>query len=208
MSCRCIEKPLPRCDYEDTSHMAELTKSQVTQLLQRWSDGEATAIEDLMPLVYDELRQLAKRYLRKERQGHTLETSALVHEAYVRLIDQNRVQWRNRAHFYAISAQTMRRILVDHARSHLYQKRGGGAVKVSLDEALHVGSESPAHLVALDEALERLSAKDQQKCRIVEMRFFGGLTHPEIAEVLEVSLSTVERQWRVARAWLYQALES
>ena len=180
---------------------------QVTQLLQRWGDGEQQAFDQLLPLVYGELRGLARRYLRRERHGHTLETSALVHEAYVRMIGQQKVEWRNRAHFFAISAQMMRRILVDHARAHLYQKRGGGAQKVSLDEALHVGAEPSESLLAVDDALERLAEQDPEKARLVEMRFFGGLTHPEIAEVLDVSLSTVERQWRVARAWLYSALD-
>lgn len=180
---------------------------QVTQLLRRWGNGEQHAVEQLLPLVYGELRGLAKRYLRRERQGHTLETSALVHEAYVRMIGQQKVEWRNRAHFFAISAQMMRRILVDHARAHLYKKRGGGAQKVSLDEALHVGAEPSQALVAVDDALKQLAEQDPDKARLVEMRFFGGLSHPEIAEVLDVSLSTVERQWRVARAWLYSHLE-
>ena len=184
------------------------TQSEVTRLLQRWSDGEERAMEELLPLVYDELRILARSYLRKERQGHTLETSALVHEAYVRLIDANQVAWQGRSHFYGIAAQTMRRILVDHARSHLYQKRGGGAPKVALDEALQLGTERPEDLVALDDALNQLAENDAHKARIVEMRFFGGLSHPEIAEIMGVSLSTIERQWRVARAWLYQALEN
>ena len=159
-----------------------------------------------MPLVYDELRVRAKRYLVRERQGHTLETSALVHEAYVKLVDQDRAKWSNRSHFYAIAAQTMRRILVDHARAHLYQKRGGGAAKVELDEALRLGAEQPPDLVALDDALKRLATADPEQSQLVELRFFGGLSHPEIAEVLGVSLSTVERKWRLARAWLYQAL--
>lgn len=183
------------------------SKSQVTQLLQRWSGGEEAAVEELLPLVYEELRGLARHYLRRERAGHTLETSALVHEAYVRLIDGSKVEWKGRSHFYGIAATTMRRILVDHARSHLYQKRGGGAAKVSLDEAYQLGTERPEDLVALDETLNQLAENDVQKARIVEMRFFGGLSHAEIAEVLGVSVSTVERQWRVARAWLYQALE-
>jgi len=176
------------------------SSSQVTELLERWSEGEETAFEELLPLVYEELRGLARHYLRKERAGHTLETSALVHEAYVRLIDGNKVEWKGRSHFYGIAANTMRRILVDHARSRLYQKRGGGMAKVSLDEAYQLGSERQEDLVALDEALNLLAENDVQKAKIVEMRFFGGLSHPEIAEVLGVSLSTVERQWRVARA--------
>lgn len=189
--------------------MAEPSKDQVTRLLQRWSDGHLDAMPQLMDVVYAELRDLARRYLRKERSGHTLETSALVHEAYVKLVDQNRVRWQSRAHFYAIAAQTMRRILVDHARSHAYQKRGGGARKVSLEDALQIGdAERAPDLVALDDALKRLAESDPDRARLVELRFFGGLSHPEIAEVLGVSTSTVERQWRLARAWLYKALSS
>ena len=178
----------------------------VTQLLQRWSEGKRDALEELMPMVYDELRLLAQRYLRRERDGHTLETSALVNEAYMKLLGQNRVAWQGRSHFYAIAAQTMRRILVDHARSHSYQKRGGEARKLPLDEALQVAAERPPDLVALDQALDRLAEVDVERAHLVELRFFGGLTHPEIAEVLGVSLSTVERQWRLARAWLYRQL--
>ena len=186
--------------------MPERAPEQVTRLLQRWGDGDKQAMEALMPLVYDELRSLAKRYLVRERQGHTLETSALVHEAYVKLVGQADVRWSNRSHFYAIAAQTMRRILVDHARSHKYEKRGGGAPKVQLDEALQLGTEQPPDLIALDEALQRLAVADAQQSQLVELRFFGGFTHPEIAEVLGVSLTTVERKWRLARAWLYQTL--
>ncbi|MCP4660818.1 MAG: sigma-70 family RNA polymerase sigma factor [bacterium] len=186
--------------------MNEPSPNHVTQLLQRLTEGEQEAMQELMPLVYDEMRRMARRYLRSERPDHTLETSALVHEAYLKLTDQSRVQWRNRAHFYGIAAQTMRRILVDHARSHGYQKRGGDAQKVSLDEALHFDAERAPDLVALDDALKRLAETDPQKSQLVELRFFGGLSHPEIAEVLGVSTSTVERQWRLARAWLYRAL--
>lgn len=181
-------------------------KEEVTLLLRRWGDGEPEAMEALMPLIYSELRTIARRYLRREREGHTLETSALVHEAYFRLVDQNRVQWGGRSHFYAVAAQSMRRILVDHARGHRYQKRGGGAPRVPLDEAFHLGDERPVDLVALDDALKELAQEDPQKAQLVELRFFGGLSHPEIAEVLDVSLSTVERSWRLARAWLYRAL--
>lgn len=188
--------------------MGESADQKVTRLLQRWGAGEEDALAALMPLVYDELRLLARSYLRKERSGHTLETSALVNEAYVRLIDQSEVDWQSRSHFYGIAAKTMRRILVDHARRQLYKKRGGGAHKVSLDEALHVGAERPEDLVALDEVLARLAENDPEKARLVELRFFGGLSQPEAAKVLGVSLSTVERQWRVAKAWLYQALET
>ena len=188
--------------------MSEAPDRQVTKLLQRWGAGEDEALEALMPLVHEELQKLARSYLRKERAGHTLETGALVNEAYVRLIDQNAVDWQSRSHFYGIAAKTMRRVLVDHARRQLYQKRGGGARKVSLDEALHVGAQRPEDLVALDDALARLSENDPDKSRLVELRFFGGLSQPEAAKVLGGSLSTVERQWRVAKARLYQALEA
>jgi RNA polymerase sigma factor (TIGR02999 family) len=182
------------------------TKSEVTRLLHAWSGGEKKAAEELLPLVYEELRVLARHYMRKERPGHTLETRALVHEAYVRLVDGSQVEWKGRGHFYGIASQTMRRILVDHARHHLYQKRGGGAPKIPLDDAPQLGVERPEELVALDDALHQLAEHDPEKARIVELRFFGGLTQSEIAEVLDVSLSTVERQWRVARAWLHRAL--
>jgi RNA polymerase sigma factor (TIGR02999 family) len=182
------------------------SKSQVTRLLQRWSDGDEQAIGKLMPLVYSELRGLASRHLRAERSDLTLETSALVHEAYLKLIDQSRVQWRNRAHFFAIAAQTMRRILVDHARSRGSKKRGGEVRKVVLDEAVQVARDQPIDLVALDDALKLLADTDPEKSRLVEMRFFGGLTHDEIAEVMQVSTSTVERHWRMARAWLFKTM--
>ncbi|MCP3963440.1 MAG: sigma-70 family RNA polymerase sigma factor [bacterium] len=188
--------------------MTPPSRDHVTRLLQRWGEGEQEAMEALMPLVYGELRRLARRYLSRERPGHTLESAALVHEAYVKLIDQHRVQWRNRTHFYAIAAQTMRRILVDHARSHGYQKRGGGVRPVVLDEELKIGGEQPPDLVALDDAMKSLAEVDPEKSRLVELRFFGGLSHDEVAEVLGVSTSTAERQWRLARAWLYRALKA
>ena len=183
-------------------------KSDVTALLKRWSGGEKAAQGPLLDLVYDELRRLAKRYLQRERRNHLLETKALVHEAYLRLVDQNRVEWANRAHFYAVASQTMRRILVDHARRRGHQKRGGDAERVDLDEALRVVEEIPTDLVALDDALRALAETDPEKSRLVEMRFFGGLSHAEIAEVMGVSVSTVDRSWRLAKAWLYQALRS
>lgn len=182
------------------------SKHDVTSLLQRWSDGDRDAMDALLPVIHEELGQIARRYMKKERAGHTLETGALINEAYLRLVDQDRLQWRNRAHFYAIAATTMRRVLVDHARTRNYQKRGGGAPRVTLDEALQPGSERSLDLVELDDALNDLEAMDPQKSRLVVMRFFGGLTHDEIAEVMEVSTSTVERQWRLARAWLFKAL--
>jgi RNA polymerase sigma-70 factor, ECF subfamily len=178
----------------------------VTRLLVDWSNGDQAALDKLLPLVNAELRQLARRYMRRESPGHTLQTSALVNEAYMRLIDQKHVQWQNRAHFFGIAAQLMRRILIDHARSHHYAKRGGGALRVSLDEAAAVTEARAAELLAVDEALERLTAMDARKGRIVELRFFGGLTEEETAEVMGVSTPTVQREWRAARAWLRRML--
>jgi RNA polymerase sigma factor (TIGR02999 family) len=181
----------------------------VTQLLVDWSNGDEASLDKLLPLVHDELRRLARRYMRRESPGHTLQTSALVNEAYLRLIDQKNVQWQNRAHFFGIAAQLMRRILIDHARSHTRAKRGGGAVKVSLDEAAPVNKVTEARaaeLLAVDEALERLTAMDARKGRIVELRFFGGLTEEETAEVIGISVPTVQREWRAAKAWLRRML--
>jgi len=178
----------------------------LTQLLAAWSDGNQAALEKLLPLVNAELRRLAGHYMRRETPGHTLQTSALVNEAYIRLIDQKHVRWQNRAHFYGIASQLMRRILIDHARSNQYAKRGGGAVKVSLDEAAAITEARSAELLAVDEALEKLTAMDARKGRLVELRFFGGLTEEEAAEVLGVSLPTVQREWRAAKAWLHRML--
>ena len=180
---------------------------QVTELLAAWGEGDREAFEALMPLVYDELRRLARRYMKGERPGNTLQTSALINEAYLRLVDQRDVRWQNRAHFYGIAARLMRRILVDHARSRHYQKRGGGARRVSLEEALAVSEERAREVVALDEALEGLAAVDERKSRLVELRFFGGLSIEETAEVLGVSPGTVMRDWTLAKAWLRRALE-
>ena len=174
----------------------------VTQLLLKWSQGEQGAIDELLPLVYRELHKIAHRYLNKERGEHTLQTTALVHEAYIKLIDQNRVQWQNRAHFYGIAAQMMRRILVDYARSRNYAKRGGGTIEIPLDEALTVSNTRNAELIALDEALDQLSEFDKRKAQIVELRCFGGLTVEEAAEVLDVSPGTIVRDWTLAKAWL------
>jgi len=179
---------------------------QVTQLLVEWSHGDQAALDQLIPLVNDELRRLASRYLRREHPGHMLQTSALVNEAYLRLIDQAQVEWQNRAHFFGIAAELMRRILVDHARRHTRAKRGGGALQVSLDEAALVTRERAAELVALDEALMELAALDPRKSRIVELRFFGGLGLEETAAVLGVSSPTVQREWRTAKAWLHRTL--
>jgi len=184
--------------------MADSPNSEdVTGLLLAWSSGDESAYERLAPLVYDELHRLAHRYMRRERPGHTLQTTALVGEAYVRLVDQN-VKWQNRAHFFGIAAQIMRRILVDYARSQAYAKRGGGAQKVGLDEAVLMARDRSAELVALDDALKRLAEFDPRKSRVVELRFFGGLTVDETSEVLGVSADTVKRDWSSARAWLYR----
>lgn len=178
----------------------------MTQLLVAWSEGDQSALEQLLPLVNAELRRLAGNYMRRESPGHTLQTSALVNEAYLRLIDQKNVQWQNRAHFFGIAAQLMRRILIDHARKAQYQKRGGGAIQVSLDETAAVVEARAAELLAVDEALEKLTAMDARKGRIVELRFFGGLTEKETAEVIKISVPTVQREWRAAKAWLHRML--
>src|SRR5437016_2245636 len=179
---------------------------EVTQLLTDWGNGNQAAADKLMPLVYEELRRLAHQYMNRERPGHTLQTSALVNEAYLRLVDQQHVRWQNRAHFFGIAAQLMRRILVDHARSHHYAKRGGGAVQVSLDEAAVVSLGQAVELLALDEALTKLASFDPRKSQVVELRFFGGLSLEETAEVLGISSPTVQREWRTAKAWLHRTL--
>lgn len=179
---------------------------QITELLAEWSDGNQAALDELYPLVYDELHRLARRYMSRERKGHTLQTTALINEAYVRLVDQKNVHWANRSHFYAISAQIMRRILIDHARRHAYAKRGGRAQRVSLDEAATVVPDQGSQLVRLDEALTNLAKIDERRCRVVELRYFGGLKNEEIAQVLNISENTVTRDWNLARAWLHQQL--
>ncbi len=179
---------------------------KVTDLLVAWNGGEAEALTKLVPLVYEELRQIAQRCLRRERQGHTLEPTALVHEAYARLIDQNRVRWQNRAHFFAIAGQTMRRILVDHARRRHAARRGGPALRLSLDETVAAGDRRDVDLISLDDALNGLTALDASRARIVELRYFGGLSIEETAEVLSISPATVKRDWSVARAWLYREM--
>ena len=185
---------------------SDLAPHEVTQLLIDWSNGSQDAVEHLFPLVYEELRRLAHRYMRRERPGHTLQTTAVVHEAYLRLIDQNHVQWQNRAHFFAIAAQMMRRILITHAQSHAYAKRGGGALKVSLDEAAVLSPSRAGELIALDEALKSLAVIDVRRSQVVELRFFVGLSNEEIAEVLKISPNTVTRDWNVAKAWLYREM--
>jgi RNA polymerase sigma factor (TIGR02999 family) len=180
---------------------------EVTRLLLAWGNGNQTALEKLMPLVYEELRRLAHQYMRRERPGHTLQTTALVNEVYFRLVDQKHAHWQNRAHFFAISAQLMRRILVDHARSHQYAKRGGSVHKVSLDVGALVAQEQASDLIALDDALLSLAAIDERKSRIVELRFFGGLSVEETAEALKTSTRTVMREWSLAKAWLYRRIK-
>ena len=182
------------------------TSSDITQLLVAWSEGDRRALDELTPMVYRELKLLAERYLRRERSGHTLQPTALAHEAYIKLIDQQSVNWRNRAHFFGIAAETMRRILVDHARARLAEKRGGGEAKFSLDESIDVSDQRAGQLVALDEALKTLANLDPQKSRLVELKYFGGMTLEETAEVLGVSRATVIREWRMAKAWLYGEL--
>jgi RNA polymerase sigma factor (TIGR02999 family) len=178
----------------------------VSQLLMEWSNGNERALEDLLPLIYNELRHLAHNFLYHERSGHTLQTTALVHEAYLKLIDQRDARWQNRAHFFAIAAQAMRRILIDSARKHTAAKRGGIGENVSLDEAVNLSLESDSSLLALDEALKALAGIDPQQGRIVELRYFGGLTIEETAEVMKLSPATIKREWAMARAWLHQEL--
>lgn len=177
---------------------------QITQLLRDWSEGNQAALDELMPLVYDELRRQASRYLRKERQGHTLQTTALIHEAYLKLAGENEIEWQNRNHFFAIASTVMRRILVDHARTRHREKRGGNAEDIPLDDALMIGSEQKnVDLVALDEALVRLERLDRRQAKVVELRFFSGLTNEETADVLGVSNATVRNDWAMAKAWLH-----
>jgi len=181
--------------------------NEITEQLIAWSKGDAAALDKLIAAVYQELRRMADHYLRGERAGHSLQPTALVHEAYLRLIDQTKVEWQNRAHFFGVAAQMMRRILIDHAKTKHRVKRGGDAVKVSLDEGATITQERAAELVALDDALKILSELDERKGRIVELRYFGGLTVEETAQVLGVSDKTVMRDWNLAKAWLYQQLQ-
>jgi RNA polymerase sigma-70 factor (ECF subfamily) len=179
---------------------------EVSQLLQEWSNGDQAALDKVMPIIYQELHRLAHHYMRKERPGHTLQTTALVNEAYMRLADYKKMRWHGRAHFFAVAAQVMRRILVEQARSRKLVKRGGGIPTVSLDEAAIVSLGRSAEVIAIDEALTDLESWDLRKSKIVELRFFGGLSIEETAEVLKVSVTTVQREWRSAKAWLYQAI--
>ena len=182
--------------------MTDKSSHDVTQLLVAWSEGDQAALERLVPLVHAELHRLARRYMGKERAGHTLQTSALVNEAYIRLIDWKNARWQNRAHFFGVSAKLMRRILVDYARSRNFAKRGGGAVKLSLEEGLIVSDERSEQVVAVHEALDGLAKIDPRQAQIVELKFFGGLSNEEAAAVLSVSPGTVARDWTMAKAWL------
>jgi RNA polymerase sigma factor (TIGR02999 family) len=181
---------------------------EITQLLLSWSQGDQAALDQLIPLVYPELRKLARRYMGKESPQHTLQTSALINEAYLRLVDQKAVEWQDRSHFFAVAAQIMRHILIDHARSHLYAKRGGGVQHLPLDELGVVSKERATELVALDDALTSLAKIDERKSKIVELRFFGGLSVEETAEALRLSPVTIMREWRAARAWLHREVSA
>jgi RNA polymerase sigma-70 factor, ECF subfamily len=182
------------------------TTRQVTQLLASWGQGNLEARAELMSVVYDELRRLAASYLRRERSDHTLQPTALVNEAYLRLVEQQNVSWQNRHHFFGAAAQLMRRILVDHARGHLAEKRGSGFAKVALTEAIAMSREQPAELLALDESLTRLAAQDPQQGRVVELRVFAGLSVEETAAILQISTATVKRDWAMAKAWLLREI--
>jgi RNA polymerase sigma factor (TIGR02999 family) len=179
---------------------------QITQLLQAWHAGDSAALDQLTPLVYQALHRLAHGYLRGERVGHSLQTTALIHEAYLRLLDWQQVEWQDRAHFIALAAQMMRRVLVDFARTRRYAKRGGAAQQVEFDETAYAAQTRAAELIALDDALQSLAEADPRKCRIVELRYFGGLSVEETADLLQLSTRTVLREWKLARAWLYREL--
>jgi RNA polymerase sigma factor (TIGR02999 family) len=179
----------------------------ITQLLIEWNGGNQAALDRLMPLIYDELQRIARRHLRRESGTQTLQTTALVHEAYLKMIDQTRISWQNRSQFFGVAAEMMRRILIDHARKRLRDKRGGKAVKLSLDDGnIDVSAERAAELVALDEALQKLAEQEPEKAKLVELRYFGGLSIEETAEVLGVGTATVTRQWRIVKAWLYKEI--
>jgi RNA polymerase sigma factor (TIGR02999 family) len=187
--------------------MSDQAPNEITQMLIELTDGNQEVVNQILPHIYDELKRLASSYLRRERVNHTLQPTALVHEAYMKLIDQKRVHWQNRAHFFGIAAQVMRRILMDHARKHQADKRGGEAEKLPIEEEILVVShEKSAELIALDDALQTLASMDEQKAKIVELRYFGGLSIEETAEVMGVSVPTINRQWRMAKAWLYSQI--
>jgi RNA polymerase sigma factor (TIGR02999 family) len=184
------------------------SQNEVTQMLAQLAGGNREVIDKLLPLVYDKLRELAANYLRRERSGHTMQATALVHEAYLKLVDQQELRWQNRAHFFGVAAQAMRRILVDYARGHRAAKRGHGQPKVALDEVAAISEERSEEIVALDEALTKLAAFDPQQSKIVELRYFSGLTLEETAEALGISASTVKREWNMAKAWLHREIKN
>lgn len=186
--------------------MPTMSPHEVTQLLADWGKGDRSALEKLLPLVHAELRRIARRQMSHERPGHTLQATALVNEAYLKLAGQQGFEWQNRAHFFAVAAQVMRHILIDHARAHARDKRGGGAIQVSLDEAAVMAEDQAEHFIALDEALRSLELVDPQKSKIVELRYFGGLSIEETADVLNISPRTVRREWQRAKAWLYRMI--
>lgn len=188
--------------------MNEESPREITQLLHEWSSGDDLALKKLMPLVYEELRQMAKQYMRNQRVGHTLQPTALIHEAYLKMAGREEQNWQNRAHFFGVAAQAMRHILVDYVRNRNFQKRGGEAQIVEFDEALIVSNERAAGLVELDEALTKLSELDERKSRVVELKYFGGLTNKEMAEVLNVTTKTITRDWQFARSWLLRELSN
>ena len=199
---------LPKSTIGDSQLLNQHPTDSVTQLLLEVSKGDRGAVDLLLPVIYDELRKLAANYLRRERPDHTLQPTALVHEAYLRLIDQSRVNWQNRAHFFGVAAQIMRRLLVDHARKHNAEKRGQDFQKLSLDENIDRAVERSGELIALDDALKALEVFDEQKARIIELRYFGGLSIEETADILGVTPTTIKRHWRMAKAWLYGEMQS
>ena len=198
-----VSTPISRPPRNDSMRASS---PNITKLLLEWRNGDGGALDRLMPLVYEELRRMANHYMRNERKGHTLQSSALVNEAYLRLVDHENIAWRNRAHFFGVAAQAMRRILVDYARTRNYQKRGGGAQQVSLEEAATLAGDRAAELIALDDALQELAKIDERKSSVVELRYFGGLSLEETAEALGVSIPTVTRDWNTAKAWLMREM--
>jgi len=203
-----IDSPFRVTSPRRVLELNEVSQESVTELLAAWSQGDGTALENLLPLVDRELRQIAHRYMRRERPGHTLQTTALVNEAYLRLVDQTRTRWQNRSHFFAVAAQIMRRILLNYARDRAASKRGSGAQKLALDDVAVISDERAAELLALGEALDNLEKLDPRKSRIVELRYFGGLAVNEIAEVLKVHPDTITREWGRAKAFLRRELET
>jgi len=188
--------------------LTRLTSDNLTGLLLEWREGDKAALDRLTPLVYDELRRIAHRYVQRERDGHTLQTTALVNEAYLRLAAQQKVDWQNRAHFFAVTAQVMRHILIDHARRLRYAKHGGEVQQIPISDAAEMSKQRASELIALEEALDELAQFDQRKSQVVELRYFGGLSLEETADVLKISLMTVRRDWRAAKAWLYRRLKN